>query len=232
MTVSTPDALRTFGFFSGLSDDAFAMVSQSCHRKSFGAQELIIGHKDESFDVLFLLSGQARVNIYSASGRRVSFRDITEGAIFGELSAIDGEPRSASVESVGPCMAAIMPQRAFRQALSDHPAFMLAVITHLTKQVRALTARVVEFSTLAVRNRVQAEILRRAGDVPAKAKEATISPAPTHAEIASHISTHREAVTRELSWLEDQGIIVKEGRTLRIKDLAKLRQMAAEFPEE
>jgi len=103
---------------------------------------------------------------------------------------------------------------------------------HLTKQVRTLTGRVVEFSTLAVRNRVQAELLRRAGDVPPTVNQAALSPAPTHAEIASRISTHREAVTRELSWLEDHGVIAKEGRTLRIKDLAKLRQMAAEFPEE
>jgi len=98
----------------------------------------------------------------------------------------------------------------------------------LTKQVRRLTSRVVEFSTLAVRNRVQAELLRLAGALPPGANAAMLSPAPTHAEIASRISTHREAVTRELSWLEERGIIAKEGRTLRLKDLGKLRMLAAE----
>jgi CRP/FNR family cyclic AMP-dependent transcriptional regulator len=232
MTGMKPDALRSFAFFRDLGEEAFTSVSRTCHRKSFGARELIIGHNDESFDVLFLLTGEARVNIYSASGRRVSFRDITEGAIFGELSAIDGEPRSASVECTEPCTAAIMPRRAFLQALNDHPAFMTAVMKHLTKQVRTLTARVVEFSTLAVRGRVHAELLRRAGEVPPSVNETTLSPAPTHIEIASRISTHREAVTRELSWLESRGLIVKEGRTLRIKDLDRLRALAAEFAEE
>jgi CRP-like cAMP-binding protein len=120
-----------------------------------------------------------------------------------------------------------MPQKTFLQALSDHPAFMMAVMGHLTKQVRSLTARVVEFSTLAVANRVQAELLRLAERSPSQANQALLAPAPTHAEIASRISTHREAVTRELSWLEDQGLIAKEGRTLRIMDLARLRRMVS-----
>ena len=232
MTVAKADALRNVEFFRELSDDAFLAVSRSCHRKAFAARELIIGQEDRSFDVLFLLTGAARVNIYSLSGRRVSFRDITEGAIFGELSAIDGEPRSASVDCVAACTAAIMPRKAFLQALCDHPPFMMAVMKHLTKQMRRLTARVVEFSTLAVRHRIQAELLRLAGALPSGANTAILSPAPTHAEIASRISTHREAVTRELSWLEDKGIIAKEGRTLRLKDLGKLRMLAGEDSED
>jgi CRP/FNR family cyclic AMP-dependent transcriptional regulator len=57
---------------------------------------------------------------------------------------------------------------------------------------------------------------------------ATLSPAPTHAEIASRISTHREAVTREFAWLDAQGLVVKEGRALKIPSLAKLRQLVEE----
>jgi hypothetical protein len=70
---------------------------------------------------------------------------------------------------------------------------------------------------------VQAELLRLAGDVTAK--EALLSPAPTHAEIASRISTHREAVTRELAWLEEKGFLAKQGRALRITDLEGLRDL-------
>ncbi|MCI0430398.1 MAG: Crp/Fnr family transcriptional regulator [Rhodospirillales bacterium] len=226
------DLLRNIVFFRDLDDAGFAAVSATCRSRSFTTRELIIGHKDESFDVLFLLSGLARVNIYAPTGRQVSFRDIRPGAIFGEMAAIDGRVRSASVECVEPCMAAIMPQRAFVQALAEHPAFMMAVMRHLTEQVRNLTERVFEFSTLAVRNRVQAELLRLAGTPPPRVNEVSLSPAPTHAEIASRISTHREAVTRELRWLEKQGVIVKKGRTLRVRDLAKLRRLLEDFSGE
>jgi CRP-like cAMP-binding protein len=225
------DPLRSVAFFSGLDQQSFQSLSAACQRRRFKARELIIGHKDRSHDVLFLLSGLARVSIYSSGGRQVSFRDIAPGAIFGELSAIDGEARSASVECVEACSAAIMPRRAFLAALSDHPPFMMAVMKHLTAQVRNLTARVFEFSTLAVRNRVQTELLRLA-DAGAQGNEAVLSPAPTHAEIASRISTHREAVTRELGWLEERGFIAKEGRVLRVKNLAGLRKLVEEFSAE
>jgi CRP/FNR family transcriptional regulator, cyclic AMP receptor protein len=55
---------------------------------------------------------------------------------------------------------------------------------------------------------------------------------PPHAEIASRISTHREAVTRELSRLEDLGLIAREGRKLRVTDLARLTAMVEDATPE
>jgi CRP-like cAMP-binding protein len=220
------DALRAVAYFRSLDDAAFAEIAQQCAIREYGAEELIIGHKDETADVLFLLEGLARVSLYSADGQRVGFRDIAAGTIFGELSAIDGQPRSASVETTVPCVAAVMRRPQFLAAMAKHPEFALAVARHLTEQVRVLTRRVFEFSTMAVRQRLWAELLRLA-EASAQGKEVgLLSPAPTHAEIASRISTHREAVTREFAWLEDQGFIVKEGRSLKVPSLARLRGLA------
>ena len=227
MSTLPPDALRGVAFFAGLPDAAFEALGRQCHRRNFKAREIMITQEDQSGDVLFLLSGHARVNVYSPAGSRVSFRDLKPGTIFGELAAIDGQVRSASVECVEPCLAVIMPQKIFSRALDEHAAFRTAVLKHLSQQVRALTARVFEFSTLAVRNRVQAELLRIVGAKP-DARNASIEPAPTHEEIASRISTHREAVTRELSWLEERGIIARQGRTLHVRDLPRLRRLVEE----
>jgi CRP/FNR family cyclic AMP-dependent transcriptional regulator len=218
------EAFRRIPLFAGLHQEALQALSKLSHYQSFAAGEMMIGHQDQSFDVLFLVSGHARVNIYSSAGKRVSFREIREGAIFGELSALDGCPRSASVEAVTSCSAVVMPRQAFLKTVREQPVFMLSVMVHLTTLVRSLTERVFEFSTLAVRNRVHAELLRIAGDREGR-NEARISPPPTHEEIASRISTHREAVTRELARLEEMGLISKEGRVLRINDLAALHRL-------
>lgn len=231
MTSAPADALRKMPFFEGLKDQAFESLTRQCHRRTFKSREAIIAQDDDSGDVLFLLSGHARVNIYSPAGLRVSFRDLEAGAIFGELAAIDGEARSASVECVEGCSALIMPRQVFARALTEHPPFLMAVLAHLTRQVRRLTSRVFEFSTLAVRNRVQAEILRIAAPAPG-GKESVVDPSPTHEEIASRISTHREAVTRELSWLEERGIIARQGRVLRVRDLNRLRKLVEEGSDE
>jgi CRP/FNR family cyclic AMP-dependent transcriptional regulator len=227
MSADRISVLRQIRLFSGLRDDELAALALRCRWKSARGGELIIGHKDQSRDVLFLLTGLARVNVYSVSGRQVSFRDIRPGDVVGELSAIDDRPRSATVESLQPSTFMVMPQAVFHDVLQSHPPVLFAALRHLTTQVRALTERVFEFSTLAVRNRVQAELVRLAREHGGI--DAVIEPAPTHSDIASRISTHREAVTRELNRLEDLGIIAREGRTLRVKNLSRLKAMVQDF---
>jgi len=222
------EKLRSLAPFAGLDEPAFRSLLAICTLREFRPRELIIGQQDQSHDVLFLIEGRARVNVYSADGQRVSLREMTGGTMFGELSAIDGRARSASVEAVEACSVAIMPRRHFLKALSQHPEFGLAVMRHITQLVRKLTDRVFEFSTLVVRGRVQAELLRMIEETSRGNGELVLAPAPTHEEIASRISTHREAVTRELAWLEAQGVVAKSGRTLKITNLDRLRNLARE----
>ena len=51
---------------------------------------------------------------------------------------------------------------------------------------------------------------------------------PTHADIASRVSTRREAVTKELSRLHDMGLIERRGKSLVVRDLARLSRMIDE----
>jgi CRP-like cAMP-binding protein len=228
MVKADQEKLRAFAPFAKLGDEAFRALLGGCTQRDFGPRELIIGQQDQSHDVLFLIAGRARVNVYSPDGQRVSLREMAAGAMFGELSAIDGQTRSASVEAIESCSVAIMPRRVFLKALTDYPEFGLAVMGHVTRLVRKLTDRVFEFSTLVVRARVQAELLRMIEDLPQTRSELVLAPAPTHEEIASRVSTHREAVTRELAWLEAQGVVEKTGRTLKITNLDRLRNLARE----
>ena len=100
------------------------------------------------------------------------------------------------------------------------------------RNVRSLTKRVYEFSTLAVNNRIQAELLRLASLAPREGKGARVNPAPTHAEIASRVSTHREAVTRELNRLARIGIIERQTGALIVRDLERLAAMLHEMTGE
>ena len=118
-----------------------------------------------------------------------------------------------------------MPAAAFRELLQTEPAVAQALLVQFVTRIRALTTRVYEFSILAVKNRIQAELLRLASLGPREGKSARIVPAPTHVEIASRVSTHREAVTRELSRLARIGIIERRGGTLLVKNVEELTEM-------
>ncbi len=193
--------------------------------KQYGAGEQIISHLDRSTDVFLVLQGKVRVVIYSLAGREVTFRDIKAGQYFGELAAIDGLPRTASIVALSNSVIASMSADMFWEILRAYPDTAARLVKKLASSVRALTERVFEFSALAVNNRIHAELLRLAQDHMTGENEAVIDPIPTHAEIASRISTRREAVTRELNQLSRAGVVQRRSGTLVIRDVERLRRL-------
>jgi CRP/FNR family transcriptional regulator, cyclic AMP receptor protein len=162
----------------------------------------------------------------------VSFRDLPAGEMFGELSAIDGLPRSCSVVALTDTLVAVMSASLFWDLLRGHESVNAYILRRLTRLVRVLSERVVEFSTLTVQQRIQAELLRLARETAPGQKCAVIVSAPTHGELASRLSTHREAVTRGLGELARAGIIEKRRGGLVIRNVEALAALVDEVLRE
>src|SRR5262245_24258183 len=203
-------------------------VVKACKWQDYDAGAEILSYRDPSTDVFFLASGKVRVIIYSAEGKAVLFADLKAGATFGEIAAIDRAPRSASAEAVEPCTVAFLAASQFEALLLKHPAMAYATLRQLGGEVRRLTERVLEFSTLMVQNRIQAELLRLAADAGQSDGQALLSPAPSLSDIADRVSTHREAVSREFSRLGAVGLLRRERGDLRITDIARLARLVEE----
>jgi CRP/FNR family cyclic AMP-dependent transcriptional regulator len=190
--------------------------------------EIVISYLDQDRDVFFVLEGLVRATLYSRDGREVDYRDIGPGDLFGEMAAIDGAPRSATVEALEPVRLGRLPEAAFRALVASRPQLSWVLLRHLSAQVRNLTQRVFEYTTLVVRERLVAELVRLAEATEARGGHAEIRPAPTHFELASRISTHREAVSREMSTLAKAGLVEKRERALIVSDLDQLRSLIAD----
>ncbi|MDH3317074.1 MAG: Crp/Fnr family transcriptional regulator [Gammaproteobacteria bacterium] len=203
-------------------------IVKSCHAHQCAAKQQIVSHADQSTDVYFIVSGQVRATICSASGREVTFRDLGPGEMFGDLSAIDGKPRSATVVAIVDSLVLSMSAGAYLNALRSHPEICMGALRELAGLVRLLTDRIVEMSTLGVKNRIHAELLRLAQKGKKEDNAIVISPIPTHANIASRVSTHREAVTRELNELAHIGLVERRSGALVIKNVARLQRMVEE----
>jgi CRP/FNR family cyclic AMP-dependent transcriptional regulator len=104
-----------------------------------------------------------------------------------------------------------LPEAAFRDMVIKHPNFAWTLLEHLSAQLRRMTDRVYEFSTLVVRERLIAELLHLAEEFEPVDGQVFISPAPTHSELASKISTHREEISRAMSGLAKSGLVEKRG---------------------
>lgn len=191
-------------------------------------RQIIVAEGTETNDVYLIRSGQIRIGLISPQGREVIMRDLTPGSLIGELSALDGMPRSASAIAMSNGELAHMPREQFLDFVGETPRVGLWIAQQIAKQLRDVTERAFEWATMPVSVRVQSDILRMADMASPTsgygADHLSLS-MPTHAELAARIGTHREAVSRELSTLAKEGLISQKGRTLEILSLAKLRAL-------
>ena len=221
-------SLEKIALWRGLPPVALAQIHKRCRWKTYSEGEQILSYLDRSDDVYFITEGGVRITFYSLQGTVVTLGDLAAGEIFGEMAAIDGSPRSASIVALTPCCVASMPASAFRDIVKTEPLAGWELSRSLTAKLRTLTNRVYELSALDVANRTRAELLRLARQATRQGKSAIISPVPTQAEIASRIGSKREVVARELLRLRDLGIVERRTGALVVKDVERLAEMVHE----
>lgn len=220
--------LRSIELLDGLPAERLETLARECAWRNYEAGQWIISREAADRDVYLLVSGHVRVTTYSAAGRQVTFRDFGPGEFFGDVAAIDDQPRSADVLAIDSALLASMSAAAFRRLLRDEPMVAERVLRRLAVLVRRLSERVIDLSTLNVHNRIHAELLRLAREAGIARNAARIEPAPKHADIASQVSTYREEVTREFSALVTAGMLSRDGRALVVRDVKRLERMVEE----
>lgn len=203
-------------------------MEKACSWKRHRSGEQIIDRQSDSQDVFFVVEGRVRVVIYSLSGREITLDDVEAGGHFGELAALDGAPRSASVMGVDECLVASLPSEQFLDLLRKSPDASFKIMRDLARIVRTATDRIMDLSTLAANNRVQAELLRQARAKMIGENKAQISPIPIHADIAGRVSTTRETVARVMNDLARQNILKRGKDALEVLDVSRLAAMVEE----
>ena len=225
MAEANPKLLEGVKLLKGLKPVDVAKLEEYCRYKKFPAGEQILDRQSQTTDVFFVVRGKVRIVNYSLSGREITLDDVNQGGHFGELAAIDDEPRSASVMALTDCVIVSMPQKVFLAALEKFPAISLALMRDLAHIVRRSTDRIMDLSTLGANNRVHAELLREAKANGNAKNEAVIKPIPVHSDLASRVSTTRETVARVLNDLARQGILERRKDHLVIHDVSRLQNM-------
>ena len=204
-------------------------LEQRCTWRQVTPNEVILDRQSESSEIYFVVSGKVRVVNYSMSGREVTFDDMESGQYFGQLAALDNQPRSASVIAVEDSLLASLGRTSFKELLLSCPEISLNLLVEMAQIIRTSTERIMDLSTLGANNRVLAELLRLAHPCASNGNSAIIKPIPVHSDVASRVSTTRETVARVFSDLAKRHLIQREGKTLLIHDVALLQEMVEDF---
>lgn len=220
--------LAGIALLEGLPEKSLDRLAQRCQWHHYRSHDLIIDRDSDSRDVFLVVSGKVRVVNFSSSGREIALDEIDAGGFFGELAALDGLPRSATVMAMTDTTVATMDPALFEDLLNAYPRAGLRVMRSMAHVVRQASERIMDLSTLGANNRVQAEILRLARANSNGENRASISPIPVHGDIASRVSTTRETVARVLSELARSGIVERGADTLFINDVQALEDLVVE----
>lgn len=226
--------LEGIELLSGLDSEHLRELAKRCRWYSYRANETVLDRSSDRRDVFFVISGAVRIVNYSSSGREIAFANVRAGGFFGELSAIDGGERSASVVAREASRLASLSPDIFARILREKSDVATRVMMRLAAIIRSCDDRIMDLSTLRAVHRVYSEVLRLAEPDVVAPKNWVVRPMRTHSEIASRISTTRETVARVLSQLAADGIVERKSRTLYIRDhqrLAKLAQSGADLED-
>ena len=106
-------SLTSIELLSDLAAKALENLSKRCSWRMFQINVQVIDRQSGSCVLCFIVKGRVRVLNYSLSGREVIFDDREGGAYFGELAALDGEPRSTNIFALEETVVASLSQEVF-----------------------------------------------------------------------------------------------------------------------
>ena len=214
--------LRALDVFVGLDSAIVSDIASHIKPAAYPKHSEILAHGNPDRDVYVIGSGSVRVNTVSASGRQVTYRVLGAGDLFGELAALDGRPRSASVFAERDCVLGRIDHRAFSGLVDRYPPLAALMMRRLTQLARALTDTVFEYHAYDVRGRILLELLRLDRQTQGVGARPIVV---TGRDMASRVGTTRANVTRILNSLFNEGLAVREGRALRLLDRDALEGM-------
>ncbi|HEY8580547.1 MAG TPA: Crp/Fnr family transcriptional regulator [Beijerinckiaceae bacterium] len=201
--------LARIPFFKDVADIDFARYDRRCAWRKFDDEEVVVDYEDQSSDVYFIMMGEVRVLIRTPAGKEIILAEMRAGQFFGEMSAIDGVPRSANVTALTRSELCIMPASVFREIVLESKTVCDRVLRLLTGRIRESNARLTEHSIFDLKHRLYAELLRLSHPRSGHDGQKIVSPPPFHHVLAARIGCRREQVTRELSALTQEGLVEK-----------------------
>ncbi|MGD9752882.1 MAG: Crp/Fnr family transcriptional regulator [Acidimicrobiia bacterium] len=218
---------RTFaGFLAGLDPPAASALTAAGQVREIARGEVLCAAGEPAEAVYVVLAGAAKLTAWAANGRELVLDVVEPGALVGELAAIDGGPRTATVSALTELRVLAVPAGRFRALLAQQPSLNAAVLALLAGRVRVATERQVELGANDALGRVCRLLLDLAARAGASGDGWFPVPLSQH-DLASWSGLSRDAFVKGLRAVRTLGWAELDGRRGAIVDRAALERRAA-----
>ncbi len=224
-TEGLPSAVVDAGFVSRLDDTARAALAKLGRHRRVDAGTTLFLEGEVGGSVVIIHSGRVKVFATSHNGIERVLAVRGPGDVLGDLSAIDGSPRSASGITVGPAEVQVVSSNEFRTYLAENHGAALALLRVVIDRVRDSDRLRVEFGALDTTARVArrlVELAESSGEANERGIRLTVP--LTQDDLAGWVAASREGVARALASLRKRGFIETARREIIVIDLAGLKE--------
>ncbi len=195
--------------------------------RRYARGEVLFHRGDDSAAAHILLEGRVKVSALTGEGREVVFGIAGPGELIGEIAAVTGRRRSASVHALEQVNSLALPRDVLREAVRNSPALAVLLLELAADRLAGADEQRLEFAGLEVLGRVARRLLVLAQDASVNGPEGTVlEPLLSQEELASWAAASREAVNRALAQLRRLGCLRSGSRRTVITDLDALRRHA------
>lgn len=223
--MSVPDAHATDWL---TATDLAALRELGAHRTLPAGSTLFL-EGDAPYDLVIVESGEVKLVTTAPNGQETLLDVLGAGEVLGELSAIDGSPRSATAVALTRIELTSIPVDRFLTYLREHPSSTVALLAVVVRRLRLSNRRASEYATSDALGRVCArldELADRFGSAVSGAGVRIDLPI-NQTELAQWCGLSREAVVKALRKLRDLGWVSTTDGAITVEDRAAVRARAA-----
>lgn len=211
--------------FNNLSTEELNQLSQICRERKFDRGQVVFYEGDLGGSLYVIVTGIVKIVMIAEDGREHILGLLHHGDFFGEVSLIDGEPRSATAVALENVSVVMISREDFVRLLRDNPDMSLKIMVTLCQRLRKTDKHVESLAFLSAPGRVAQALLNLAEThCPGQEKDMIIPHKITRQEFASIAGTSRETLTRVLMDFQEEGLITLEKNMIKLHERYPLKK--------
>jgi CRP-like cAMP-binding protein len=216
--------LKGVELLNGLSTEDLLRVAKMCQLVKFRRAERIFMASQPGACLYVVMAGRVKIFGSSSQGRSKTFAYLEPGDIFGEMSLIDEEVRSASASALEDSVLIMLKSEDYRKLMLSRPTIALSVLKTLSTRLRKANKEIEALSFNNVLGRI-AQILLDLGERYGKKTDEglRIDMPLSHKELAEMAGTAREVISRVVSRFKRMGCVGIFDNKIIITDRDKLK---------
>ena len=221
------ELLRQTQLFGDLDEAALAHLADRATKRTYSKGQLVFYQGDPAGSLFVMVEGLVKIFVTSEEGDEMVLVTLQPHDVFGELSLLDGGPRSASAEAVEPTSLLELQRAPFLETLRQTPGITESLMRSMGRVLRRLTEQASDLVFLDLHGRVAKLLVNLAQDRGVQTEKGLeLDLQLTQTDLAGLVGGSRQSVNQILRSFENRGYLDMEGRKMVVKEAELLRRRA------